>query len=29
MHGPVFTGDIPAALDALADDFDRRLRVQL
>ena len=26
MHGPAFTGDIPSALDALADDFDRRLQ---
>ncbi|MCW2620407.1 MAG: hypothetical protein JWL64_9 [Frankiales bacterium] len=25
MHGPVFTGDCPAALHALADDYDRRL----
>jgi len=28
MHGPAFTGDIPFALEALADDFDRRLRTQ-
>lgn len=26
MHGPVFTGDCVGALQALADDYDRRLR---
>ena len=26
MHGPVFDGDVPSALGALADDFDRRLQ---
>jgi len=26
MHGPAFTGDGPAALRALADDYDERLR---
>ncbi|MDA8281971.1 MAG: MBL fold metallo-hydrolase [Actinomycetota bacterium] len=26
MHGPVFSGDLPSALGALADDFDRRLQ---
>lgn len=26
MHSPAFSGDVPSALGALADDFDRRLR---
>ena len=26
MHGPSFTGDAAAALSALADDYDRRVR---
>ena len=25
MHGPAFTGDTTAALDALAADYDRRV----
>jgi flavorubredoxin len=29
MHGPSFAGDGAAALDALADDFDRRVRTAL
>ncbi|MBV9283328.1 MAG: MBL fold metallo-hydrolase [Acidimicrobiia bacterium] len=29
MHGPVFTGDTVAALNALADDYDVRLQKQL
>lgn len=29
MHGPSFTGDGAAALTALADDYDRRLRAAL
>lgn len=29
MHGPVFTGDGTAALEALGEDFDRRLAMQL
>lgn len=28
MHGPAFTGDGAAALTALADDYDRRLRAK-
>lgn len=28
MHGPSFSGDGAAALDALADDYDRRLRAR-
>jgi len=27
MHGPSFTGDTSAALEALADDYDRRSAV--
>jgi hypothetical protein len=26
MQGPVFGGDVPSALGALAEDFDRRLQ---
>jgi flavorubredoxin len=29
MHGPAFAGDGAAALDALADDYDRRVRAAL
>jgi hypothetical protein len=29
MHGAAFTGDGAAALDALADDYDRRFRASL
>ncbi|HVV33828.1 MAG TPA: hypothetical protein VHC73_11435 [Vitreimonas sp.] len=29
MHGPSFTGDGEAALTALADDYDRRLRAKM
>jgi len=29
MRGPAFSGDVPFALGALADDFDRRLQVGL
>ncbi len=29
MHGPAYTGDGAAALNALADDYDRRLRAGL
>ena len=29
MHGPTFTGDGAAALRALADDYDRRVREAL
>jgi hypothetical protein len=29
MHGPSFAGDGAAALHALADDYDRRLRASL
>jgi flavorubredoxin len=29
MHGPAYTGDGAAALNALADDYDRRLRARL
>jgi hypothetical protein len=29
MHGPAFAGDGAAALHALADDYDRRVRVLL
>ena len=29
MHGPAFAGDCPAALHALADDYDRRIRAEL
>ena len=29
MHGPVFTGDGAAALRALAQDYDRRIRAEL
>jgi flavorubredoxin len=29
MHGPAFSGDGAAALNALADDYDRRMRVKL
>ena len=29
MHGPAFTGDGAAALQALADDYDRRIRAEL
>lgn len=29
MHGPAFTGDTTAALDALGDDYDRRMTAQL
>lgn len=29
MHGPAFSGDCAAALLALADDYDRRLRTKL
>ena len=29
MHGPSFAGDGAAALRALADDYDRRIRAAL
>ncbi len=29
MHGSSFTGDGAAALQALADDYDRRVRAML
>ena len=29
MHGPTFTGDGAAALRALAQDYDRRIRAEL
>jgi hypothetical protein len=29
MHGPAFNGDCATALRALADDYDRRIRVAL
>jgi hypothetical protein len=29
MHGPSFNGDATAALSALADDYDRRVRALL
>ena len=29
MHGPSFVGDGAAALDALADDYDRRIHASL
>jgi hypothetical protein len=29
MHGPAFTGDGAAALHALAEDYDRRIRAEL
>jgi hypothetical protein len=29
MHGPSFAGDGAAALRALADDYDRRVRLVL
>jgi hypothetical protein len=29
MHGPSFAGDGAAALRALADDYDRRVRAAL
>ena len=29
MHGPSFTGDGAQALTALADDYDRRIRLAL
>jgi hypothetical protein len=29
MHGPTFAGDGAAALRALANDYDRRIRAEL
>jgi hypothetical protein len=29
MHGPAFAGDGAVALQALADDYDRRIRAEL
>ncbi|HEX7993090.1 MAG TPA: hypothetical protein VF506_04160 [Streptosporangiaceae bacterium] len=29
MHGPAFTGDTAGALNALADDYERRLTAQV
>ena len=29
MHGPAFAGDCQASLEALADDYDRRIRAAL
>jgi hypothetical protein len=29
MHGPSFNGDCAAALEALADDYDSRLRTAM